>query len=238
MRSPARVLIALAVGLGALAAPALGAGPLGSPQSWTHLSPDKARWNPCAPIRYAVDERATPGALADVREALRRVGQESGLVFSYQGRTAVVPTSTTPAPGAQADVVVAFVPHGHPAWNGSTANGYARVASTSGFRADGTRAARLHAGYIVLDPASTAEPGFVSRRGRVTRGQILLHEGAHVAGLGHVDDPTQLMNPVSVPHDSAWGAGDLAGLNAVGAVGGCLYRTSAEARAGRAERRD
>lgn len=45
---------------------------------------------------------------------------------------------------------------------------------------------------------------------------IALHELAHVTGLGHVDDPTQLMSPQS-NGTSELGAGDLRGLRELGA---------------------
>jgi hypothetical protein len=55
-----------------------------------------------------------------------------------------------------------------------------------------------------------------------TRGSLLLHELAHVAGLGHTDDGTQVMYPMLRSSSvGSFGAGDLAGLAAVGAGKGC-----------------
>ncbi|MGH9164078.1 MAG: matrixin family metalloprotease [Acidimicrobiales bacterium] len=53
---------------------------------------------------------------------------------------------------------------------------------------------------------------------------VLMHELGHVMGLGHVDEPTQIMAPhrQSVTADPRWGAGDLAGLEALGRKAGCL----------------
>jgi hypothetical protein len=46
---------------------------------------------------------------------------------------------------------------------------------------------------------------------------VVVHELAHLVGLDHVDDPTQLMYPTTSLTRSAFGAGDLAGLAALGA---------------------
>jgi hypothetical protein len=52
-------------------------------------------------------------------------------------------------------------------------------------------------------------------------GQVLLHELGHVMGLGHVNDPNQVMYPTTA-NALEYGAGDLAGLYAVGPAQGCL----------------
>jgi hypothetical protein len=52
-------------------------------------------------------------------------------------------------------------------------------------------------------------------------GSTLLHELAHLVGLGHVDDPDELMHVHPGDGPVAFGPGDLAGLAAVGAAQGC-----------------
>ena len=44
---------------------------------------------------------------------------------------------------------------------------------------------------------------------------VVMHELAHVVGLDHVDDPTQLMNPEGTDV-TEFAAGDLAGLARLG----------------------
>ena len=50
----------------------------------------------------------------------------------------------------------------------------------------------------------------------------MLHELGHVVGLGHVDDPTSVMNPLIGSHAASWGGSDREGLWALGMGGACV----------------
>ncbi len=50
---------------------------------------------------------------------------------------------------------------------------------------------------------------------------VLLHELGHVIGLGHVEDPAELMHPEGQPGAAGYGPGDRAGLARLGA-GACV----------------
>jgi hypothetical protein len=50
---------------------------------------------------------------------------------------------------------------------------------------------------------------------------VFLHELGHMMGLGHVNDPAQLMYPVATTR-TAYGTGDLEGLYHLGTPAGCL----------------
>jgi hypothetical protein len=49
----------------------------------------------------------------------------------------------------------------------------------------------------------------------VAQGSVT-HEMAHVVGLGHVDDPNELMNPTAALTQTYLAPGDLAGLALMG----------------------
>lgn len=215
-----------------------GAGPAaaeqsrGSASSWTYVDPVRQpRWDPCQTISYRVNDARLPGAAVDVHEALWRVGQVSGLVFEDQGSTDFVPTQAQPnLPGT--DLVVAWVrPSESDAWKGFRSAGFASARFGQGHRPDGSTASRIVDGYLVLDPDVAVPAGFTSSTS-TTRGEVLMHEAGHVVGLGHVDDPDQLMDDSIGIHQGVWGAGDESGLRAVGAQGGCLYASKEQAAAG------
>ena len=87
-------------------------------------------------------------------------------------------------------------------------------AGSSSVVSDGT--AFYVTGQVVLDGPSIAEllgdgPDGVS----VAQG-VVTHEMGHLVGLGHVDDPGELMNPTAALTQTYLASGDLAGLARVG----------------------
>ncbi len=82
----------------------------------------------------------------------------------------------------------------------------------------GRDGASLVTGQVALDATDRRAPGFGPG---TTDGEVLLHELAHAVALGHVLDPTQVMYPQTTNSESQYGAGDLAGLAALGAAAGC-----------------
>ena len=180
------------------------------------------RWNPCAPITYRVNlDQAPPGALADVQTALRAVSAAGGLQFSYLGATSRVPQRSwfSSWPAGEAQLVIG--------WASSSGAGSSdflpggQVVGQGGWSARGGngKALQIVNGVVVLDRASTL---LTSGFGSQGRGQLLLHELGHAVGLSHVSEQAQLMYPSITFSVGAFGAGDVAGLRAVGRPAGCL----------------
>jgi hypothetical protein len=198
---------------------------------FTNTDGTVVRWNPCAPIHFAVNatEASDPvGAERDVRAAVDRLATATGLTFVYDGRTTAVPSKVWLDAGAPVSSALVI------AWAGpGTAIGHSDLFGTDadgegGWWESGTSTDGVHwvwqikRGFVVIDPTSSGGyvPGFGAGE---TRGVLLMHELGHAVGLGHVGNRRDVMFPVitSASH-AAWGAGDLAGLTRVGRGAGCI----------------
>ena len=72
----------------------------------------------------------------------------------------------------------------------------------------------LASGTVVLDTKDMA--GLLgTSTGRTLARAVIMHEIAHVVGLAHVSDPTEIMNATNTSL-TEWGPGDLAGLAIAG----------------------
>ena len=200
--------------------------PRGSTSAHQLAADPIARWDPCAVIGYRVNtEQAHPGALKDVKGALRRVYQATGLRFAYRGSTSTIPQDFYNSYPDDTDLVFAWAkPFESPllTMHGDSPMGVGGAAWTFGFRnADGSPASQISSGYVVLD--ATQQHRLPAGFGRgATRGELLMHEVGHAIGLQHVGDRRQLMYPLMQPGKARWGAGDLTGLAKLGANRGCL----------------
>jgi hypothetical protein len=225
----ATVLVAATVGgavVGAVWAPTpehafLAVAPDGSPY----------RWNPCAPIHYQLNLEGAPGnAPADTREALRRLTDASGIRFVDDGSTTRTDDDQRasgfrdPATGGWYPVLVAWLP-------AREFRRWADPRTIAGvglpYSGTGDDAHVYRSGMIVLNADAGEPSGF---RGRFSQGVLLMHEWAHVLGLGHVRSAHELMwsdelrgaAPVPDLAQDDWGPGDLEGLAEVGRPAGCL----------------
>jgi len=174
-----------------------------------------ARWNRCAPIRYAINASSVPsskpGAVETIRAAIQEIASASGYTFQEIGDTAVVPNTGEPETWMtnQADLFIGFA---DPVL---VARLTGPVAGTTQHRLvygpDG--ALRITGAGIAIDATEDIAAGF-STRGL---GPIVLHELGHVLNLDHVSDPEQLMSPVlNDDSPSHLQPGDLAGLAQLG----------------------
>ena len=199
--------------------------PGGRPGQHSFMSRPIPRWNPCQPIRYRVNlRRATRGALKDVRGAVARIEYATGLNFVYAGRTSVVPKWRREEPWpSRTNLVIAWAKPsqtpalpstggvtgvGGPEWQLGYVNG------------DRTPTGWITRGRVVLHAGYKFKPGFGPG---VTRGELLMHEIGHAVGLGHTSSRRQLMYPSMLRTSAKYGAGDLAGLDRLGANRGCVY---------------
>jgi len=191
------------------------------------------RWNPCQPIHYQVDLANAPaGALADVREAVRRTSEATGIAFAYDGETVRTPDqqigsafqTTLPGAARWLPLLFAWVPHQHFDFIVDT-----NRAAAFGLpdRGDGDLSNTYVSGVIAVDAGGRLPPGFA---GRYSLGPVLMHELGHIMGLAHVGSPHELMWSPEVPHAAEapdmhltdWGPGDLEGLAKLGRSAGCL----------------
>jgi hypothetical protein len=179
-----------------------------------------ARWNPCVAVHYLVNlTDAPPGALIDVQRAVAVVAKASGLEFVSDGTTTAAPNTSwiTKGPvGATGwpDVLIGWSDPSHTDLKLTQAMG-----GITEYEAASLPEGRsgLVSAVVVLSRPNDPGPGF----GPDSRGALLLHELGHAVGLGHVDDPTQIMNPVSTGAPGVYASGDLAGLKILGS-GACI----------------
>jgi hypothetical protein len=175
-------------------------------------------FDPCRPIHLVVNNAESPrGGDQLIREAAAKVSAATGLVLTVDGRTSETPSVRRRSVDKRlygnrwAPVLVAWT---HDSANSELAG---RVVGVGGpVMAPYRNPADMHyvTGGVLLDaPAFEQildEPG-----GRVIARSIVMHELAHLVGLGHVADRRQLMF-ASMEGQTGFGAGDLEGLRRVG----------------------
>lgn len=181
------------------------------------------RWNPCEPIRWVLDATQAPEQGREALSlAMARITAVSGLQFEFLGMTEELPSRDRalvvdgPDGPRWAPVLISWVPSDSIDLPLSDAE--RGVAVPVAVREDDQRV--FVTGQVVLNADKTLLPMFEDRH--ASWGAVLLHELGHLVGLGHVDDPAQLMAPTPGFGEVRFGPGDRAGLAAVGADNGCL----------------
>jgi len=179
------------------------------------------RWDPCEPVPFVVQAGWVPDSgRADLEEALRRLSEASGLHFVDEGDTDELPSRARAAYQPErygerwAPLLIGWVPA--QATDVGLGGGVQGVSAAVAVPSTGGPS--LVSGQVVLDASNRLAGGFGAG---TTDGEVLLHELAHAVGLGHVLDPTQVMYPQTTSSESVFGAGDRAGLAALGAAAGC-----------------
>ena len=164
------------------------------PSGWAFYSPG-ATYVPCSTVPWNLDTRNQPAAAAGMHDeivgALARLSAETGLIFTES-----------------ADPLAARL---HFGWTDLTSRG-PDTAGVGG-RLGGQGAVAFSTthwwptdqwpGYgVVVQPDGSYAIG---------RGWLVVHEVMHALGMDHVNDPTQIMNPIAGAVTD-FGAGDRDGL--------------------------
>jgi matrixin len=203
----------------------LPAPPEGGAHSFIAMQTDgtPVAYDPCRPIHYVVrPDNAPDGGEEIVHSAFARIGEVTGLRFVHDGGSDEPTTLDRPIfqPDRYGDrwapVLVAWeTEEQNPALAGDTVGQAGSVAVALG---QGTQV--FVTGTVSLDAGRM--PEILSfRDGAETARGIVLHELGHLVGLGHVDDPAQLMYPEARREVPDFSAGDLTGLAALGS-GTCV----------------
>jgi hypothetical protein len=214
------------------------------PKTYTFLkvagdgcTPD--RFNPCEPIHYVQNAAAAPPFAADnVREAFRRLAAATGMKFVDDGLTDEDARTGPYVPeryGQRWAPILIDWQHFPP----EQTNGASQVLGNTNIMriGDTTVSGRLRFNVDAYNNEITKAPieaGFGPSAGSGTGpigrdniqwGRVVLHELAHVVGLGHSSDPASLMYPDAAQQTSRpadFNRTDLAGLQYLGKDAGCL----------------
>lgn len=178
-------------------------------------------YDPCRPVHYVVrPDGAPPGGAELVAEAFAHVSKLTGLRFVDDGPTDEAPSDDRDPylPGRYgrrwAPVLVTWTtPDETPGLAGTMLG----QAGSSWFQHGGLPMVYV-SGSIELDGPELT--GLLEDGGRDVVRAVVLHEIGHLVGLGHVDDPAELMYDWQ-NETVEFGAGDRTGLARLG-TGACV----------------
>ena len=210
--------------------------------TFLHVAPDgctPSRFNPCEPVHYVQNGAAAPPFVVEnTREAFRRLSQATGITFIDDGLTDENarrgPYVPERYPGRWAPILIVWE-HFPPE---QTSGASQILGNTVPMRVDEiTVSARLRFNVDAYNDESTKAPiedGFGPPAGsgsgpigrnNITWGRIILHELAHVVGLGHTREEGSLMYPDAAQQTirpTGFSRSDLTGLRYLGRDAGCL----------------
>jgi len=176
------------------------------------------RFDPCRPIHYVYNPAGQPGDVdAIIAEAIDYVSSASGLAFTYDGQTDEVASFDRHLfqPDRYGDGFAPLIigwsdEEATPDLDG-TVTGLGGSSSVTGAFGEQRY---LKSGTVLLD-IDDMRTLLGTGNGRKIARAVIMHEIAHVVGLAHVADPTEIMN-ASNTSLTEWGPGDLAGLAIAG----------------------
>ena len=210
--------------------------------TFLHVAPDgctPSRFNPCQPVHYIQNGAAAPSFVVEnVREAFKRLSQATGITFVDDGLTDEnarrAPYVPERYPGRWAPILIVWEHFPPEQTSGQTQI----LGNTVPLRVDEvTVSARLRFNVDAYNDESTKTPigdgfgppagsgtGSIGRN-NITWGRIVLHELAHVVGLGHTREEGSLMYPDAAQQTirpTGFSKSDLTGLRYLGREAGCI----------------
>ncbi|MGO4652268.1 peptidase M10A and M12B matrixin and adamalysin [Arthrobacter sp. 2RAF22] len=182
-------------------------------------------YDPCRPIHYVVRAANAPaGGLELVQAGFAELSRVTGLKFVYDGATQEAPSEKRKPyqPDVYGDrwapVLVTWTStEEYPIMaSKETPEGKQLMVGLGGSSPVGIRDGRrvYVSGQISLNAPALADAA--AYEGRTIYGSVIAHELAHLVGEDHVQDPEELMNPVTDGHLTGYAAGDLTGLAQLG----------------------
>ena len=188
-------------------------------------SEDPIAYDPCRTVPYVVNMRTAPtGADGLVDDAVEQIADATGLRFVYEGGTDE--TIVQPRPPFQPDRygdrwAPVLISWSDAAEVPDLVGDIAGVGGSTAISTGGRDPAVYVSGIVAIDGPQVDAIINSSYTGKLQARAVIVHELAHLVGLDHVDDPSQLMHDSSGTVDLQ--SGDLAGLGKLGA-GACVAR--------------
>lgn len=182
-------------------------------------------YDPCRPIHYVTrPDHAPPGGQRLIAEAVAAASRATGLVFTDDGTTKESFSSERslyqPARYGKrwAPVLIVWeTPEEQPLFATDRTPGAKNLVGLGGSQAivGNSGSAVFVTGSVQLNAHALGET-LAEPEGQALVGGVIQHELGHVLGLGHVQDPTQLMYDHGQRDVTTYAAGDLAGLAKLG----------------------
>jgi hypothetical protein len=180
-------------------------------------------YDPCRPIHYVMRPDGAPaGGNQLVEQAVAEISAATGLQFVSDGATTEAPRQDRDPYQPDrygerwAPVLITWsTPTEYPQLAGEVAG----LGGSTSVQV-GDHPAAYVTGLIALDTPDLQQTLQHPGGADIVRA-VIMHELAHVLGLGHVEDPTHLMYGQNTGHNTALSAGDRAGLAKLGA-GPCI----------------